>query len=799
MVVRLLTRLFPLALWLCLPGCILFSQTPPFNARLPHNPTGTCVSQSPSFETDLSIPVSSLATGAVSASTFPGLSNPAAVVFSSSYWTAGRPIKYIAASDYRYPIATSIIATSRDMEVTTWSRNGVVLLRLNGGTAIYFEHNGETVNGSLTIGVVTGFVPGQGFIYGTSAVFRQLYTNDNLVGTAPGYSKIETAGAQFTFGVSGFDVYARFNGVEFVRFKQLYHTGRGAVALQANTGYGFRDVGIRLMADHPLHSATDCNVIDARDFGAAGVSAVGSIAAGSNELNLESDPGFAVGDTIIIETGGEAGAGLRGTPGVGGYWPALTYTTVDAMNADSTQPQWAYAVLPSTGDVWQWNSTTWSQVNDYYLAKMMPKALVARITGIHGTVLSLDTPAETTAASAKVYKDNWAAFNNLFGDPGNYLLPLLPANIAVSIPSGEFAFSNAVAIGRRVGWTIVGAGVDATTLFSPHGVPSQAINISAGHDNTIADLTLRGNARFQGYTLPMGPIGPLPGVRQYPPGILFSTSDNGVARNVKAVDVFMDAVGTSYSNNVWAYNCTAVMTDGLQRYVQWMFQWADSNGGGCVDCAVRSPVLTAGFETFRSNGVTFTRPVGVNAVISSNSSGNFLFDSPNLTITPNSQLSTVSFSPYNPIININSNIQPPSQSVLAGGVIRNPMIHEVGPINAQNDVLRAIVVNLNNPNVKIIGEYPSGRGGTITLPGWQPPSKLQGAVGVNSTGQTTIVSGIRVIGTTDATWDYNIGLSGSGSAVTDSIADRITAPIQSGNMNNAQWDASSRKGNPGRR
>jgi hypothetical protein len=148
-----------------------------------------------------------------------------------------------------------------------------------------------------------------------------------------------------------------------------------------------------------------------------------------------------------------------------------------------------------------------------------------------------------------------------------------------------------------------------------------------------------------------------------------------------------------------------------------MFQYADSTGGECRDCSVDSAYLTAGFETFRSNGVTFTRSVGTNAVFSSNSSGNWLFDEMNLTIEANSQYDSLSFSADNPIVNINSNISPPDASMELGGTIRNPTIISEGYVNASNDILTGIIVNIDNPNITIEGSYPEdpGSGGLIEV------------------------------------------------------------------------------------
>ena len=106
-----------------------------------------------------------------------------------------------------------------------------------------------------------------------------------------------------------------------------------------------------------------------------------------------------------------------------------------------------------------------------------------------------------------------------------------------------------------------------------------------------------------------------------------------------------------------------------------MILFADGSGGGAVDCSVDSPKLTGAADCFRSDGTNIIRFVGRNATMSSNSSGNFLYDAPHITIEEDSQLSQLSFSFQNPIININSNIQPPSGAMILGGEIRKPGHH----------------------------------------------------------------------------------------------------------------------------
>jgi hypothetical protein len=170
-----------------------------------------------------------------------------------------------------------------------------------------------------------------------------------------------------------------------------------------------------------------------------------------------------------------------------------------------------------------------------------------------------------------------------------------------------------------------------------------------------------------------------------------------------------------------------------------MFAASDSADCAFEDCEVDSEYLTAGFEGFRSDGIRFIRPVGRNASLSMNSTGNFVIQDARLIIQPRSQYNLESFHYQNPIVNINSNIQPPNPAMRMGGSIKNITITCEGYINSSNDLLRGIVINDNNPKVTIDG-------GVMTYPDYAPPSVMPGACGVNSTGSNTQVRNLTVIG-----------------------------------------------------
>lgn len=80
------------------------------------------------------------------------------------------------------------------------------------------------------------------------------------------------------------------------------------------------------------------------------ISTTVSTTAGNNVVTVGSSTGLNVGDQIVIEDDW-----VRGTMGVGGIWPPLSYATVSAMNADTTKPTDTYAWVEATGDVYRWN------------------------------------------------------------------------------------------------------------------------------------------------------------------------------------------------------------------------------------------------------------------------------------------------------------------------------------------------------------------------------------------------------------------------------------------------------------
>jgi hypothetical protein len=475
----------------------------------------------------------------------------------------------------------------------------------------------------------------------------------------------------------------------------------------------------------------------------------GSISASSNQLTVASASGLKVGDWVIVEIGKEAGQGRRGTRGVGGTWPSKSYATEAQLLADRSQPNRLHAWAEDTGYAFWWLDGQWFNLapnrpnmfytGQYYLGKAVPRSLQARITAISGNTVTLDKSAVVSASGANVYLDTAPILTNMIAASGS-----------LALPAGNYPTGGVVWIRNKAGFVLSGQGKDQTRIYSPKGVPSAMIQAYNAPNTTVRDLTLEGNFRDEGFGLnwtgstPPGTNEPVtetnvPQGAGFPRGILINVaSHNSVVQDVRVIDVAQHAVSASYADNVWARRVENIQNDPMRQYVQWQFQWSDSTGGGCEDCEVRSAYVIPGFSSFKSSRVSFIRPKGRNAIMAMNGSGGWLIEGADLRFTANSLHPQGYVTPFHPIVEANTNIGV-TPLVALGGTIRNVTIVQDGYLNAKNDTLRGIVVNQNNPDIRIEGV-------AYYAPDYKAPTVANGADGLNSTGRNTVVDGMLVVG-----------------------------------------------------
>ena len=518
-------------------------------------------------------------------------------LFSNSSFTDNPAAYFNAGFNNEFVIESK--SCSRDVEVDTYMNRGILFLRMTDARkAIYFSHSAGNP-GIIEFGIVedaedTGFRVGNYFA---------LYQNGNPPGSIPGYPSPGegTDGDFFTFGVSGMEIYLKYNGVEIVRRKSFLHLESGAVFFQPSFTFGIRRTEVRHFDNTPfLSDFTDYDnaIIDPRDFGLRSIQATGSILANSDQLILNAvpDPQFEVGDEIIVEIGNEVlppgeTPGERGTEGVGGTFPVTSYADAAERDMDLSPPLFRIAWLRSDRVVYFINPSEggneWLPIpfKDYYRAVVAPISLEATVLDVSGggLTLTLDKTAVIEAQNAQVYLNNVSVFNILGKRPSVLTKHLFPDSATILVPAGDIAISGEIFIHDHPDWTLAGAGKNETKIFTPEGVPSATLVIYDCVGCEIRDFHLMGNARDHGFGL--NPNHQLSG-NFFPFGILFYFSHNARAENLIVTDVFQKTVGTSGANNVWAENIDGFMTDGLRAYVQWRYQWADSDGGGCILTAI---------------------------------------------------------------------------------------------------------------------------------------------------------------------------------------------------------------------
>jgi hypothetical protein len=499
------------------------------------------------------------------------------------------------------------------------------------------------------------------------------------------------------------------------------------------------------------------NLIDSfvetvRNIALRDIHTTGTIAAASTSLTVASAAGLLVGDKIIVAVGGEAGGGLRGTVGVGGTWPDLSYADEAAMLADTTQPPNTNCWLRDTTEVWGWQwygEPVWAQFPDtaFYHNSVWPKALVATITNIVGSVLTLDSPSFEAATAANVYLDNTQTIQDAIDLGGQFMV--------LTMPAGTFAISNCISFvgsyaGGQHGWTFKGAGRESTTLLLPDGVQistgSALIEVSGQTNFTLRDYHLQSNFGLNGTIMPSWTYGYWTG---FLIGNLLDRNYDSQMINVKGTDCCDHPVWSSFGFSVWMYNCKTVLSEPTQLYIGWDLGNSDSAGGGCVDCQVESTYYKEALEFFGSRGSMFLRCNAVNGYLALNSAECKILD---CTLTMQAGKRLARQAPHGPIININTNIHRP---VSLPTLIRNTTIVQEGFGSVGGvDVMMGIIVNADNDHVTI-------QGGSYTAPPFTLPydGATHGPVGINSDGMGCFVYDFTCLGETQ----YDIP-SGNGSA-----------------------------------
>lgn len=755
------------------------------------------------------IPVTSLSTGNFPANNWAGITSPSTTVF-----TAGDGRKYIKGN----PDVGGIIATGqnwRDQEVTTYISAGTIQLRSVSGGGLFFS-TGVAAPNAVRIGILS------------SSTQFNTYVQDNASGCITNWPA--DGSHTFTFGVRGFDVYLKIDGVQAIdtcqttainptgaiTYKEYRPSamGGGAPTVQPSSGVGARDIVFNYFQLTPLYSLYSSNTFDPRDFGMRSVGAVtGSMSTSSSTLNLSASADFRVGDTVIVEVGGESPAGYN-TIGVGGVSPVLHYANSTARDADHSQANGTYAYLDTDGSVYSYStgSSTWSAVNlggTYYIGKKTALSLVARVTAVNAspaTQLTLATSSAVAATNANVYLDSLPSFYPFTTSPefnfANRTDGLSSySSLSLSIPAGTWYFSNfAVASNaggsgnERTGFTLFGQGVGSTTVQNPKGVPSQFLDTRINSSVTVRDFAYVGNMGDVGYGFATTGTNKQI-LDDYPVAMQGGTSSSNLLfKNLSCLNDMRGCVSIG-GTNPQIQNSTATVTVGQRAYMQWQFQLVDCTGGAIDSVTTSGAFLLKSFEIFACNGATISNTTGTNALYAVNSATSSTISNPTTTIQANSFFDANSGAIDEPIFNINVNAFGSGNT----GTLSNARAIQSGYIDGSNNSLKFIQIASVQTDWTISGQFPGGGGCSTTLggffqaPNYDAGSAEYGAMLVYSDAARTIVSGTRIKGAAIGTPGHsshfgNISITGSSSQANNNVADVIqTGPSLSGNQTNAAY------------
>lgn len=270
-----------------------------------------------------------------------------------------------------------------------------------------------------------------------------------------------------------------------------------------------------------------------------------------NQIVLSSNPGFNVGDIVLVEVGAEAGAGMRGTIGVGGSWPALTYKTTAAQQADLSQTtvgllSWAQ----DSGTIFQWQSTlfvssgTYNSSNAQVVLTLAPFTPISAgtytmtLTGLIGTgsVANLDgTWSMTVGGTPRSPTLTYTAT----GQTGLTLtIDGTSAQTGTVVPAGWFPFNNpnsyytskTIPIAHQGQITAITGGGLTLTIDVSAFVPTTNANVYL--DNTLAISYVAGRQNSTlGILDDLNPITPNNMVVSFPAGTIAACDMPIIERN----------------------------------------------------------------------------------------------------------------------------------------------------------------------------------------------------------------------------------------------------------------------------
>jgi len=757
-----------------------------------------------------------IADGEIAANYWTGFDSPAQRIFTVS------GTKYLGdASGGTYSDTAFVTkASGRDQEVS-WKaaqtyQTDQVYLRYTGSEAIYFSISTQDNKFRAF------FVKSTGRIMQTESVGSDAKVEYSFGMDANGVSLTGLTGAftpsvtdLWTLGCVGDLFYAKRNGTTFWTHRLWTHArpGKMALLISANDARGVRDVTCTFKPSAVTYSDHDNKRYDFRDWGFKDSKTTGTITGGAlTTLTVADASGFAVGDPIIVEIGGETGLGEPETVGVGGTWPTYSYANVASLPSPAT---WCSSVAndtegyawvrdtvkvyraynPGTGYIWEEYSQT-TQPRWYYANRVMPRALYATVTAKVGNVLTLDTAATVSTTNANVYYDCSPAVQALLdgdvneGTVGGVVTFSIRTDLDIVLPNGVYAAHGHFLTPCTSGWRVWASSRANMRWYSPKGTEHFSIS-HQGSDNEWRDMSCQAWAGTKYYCVDTD-TGWFQPVHTLECAGNANNGRGGEYRNrIDRID-YINTFGGSHFANVTdsgSADCRGYHTNGnLQQYTTWFFQFAYGKNTWFDRLEYHADKNGTAFEIFQADGGGFRDCIAVNGYFASNySGGDFLIENFTQAVDLDQMPTNDWMSANGYTFNINVNIGEGANNpgiIETGGRIVNPDI--TIKQRADGTLKSGIAVAATCPAIRITGTHPAKPGKGQIKFGRIDSNNTGEISGIGSDAVATI-TGIRVVGLTGGIEQYsNIKSVDDGTPrVTNCVADTIyTRPAGGGSYVN---------------
>jgi hypothetical protein len=379
---------------------------------------------------------------------------------------------------------------------------------------------------------------------------------------------------------------------------------------------------------------------------------------------------------VIVELGGEApfngrAGGERGTKGVGGHWPAVSFPGAPPDNQIGNYSQWAHVWREDTGMVYfkeTAGASSWTLKEpwaggQWRTAMAIPFALTAKGVSIvrngDGTgVLTIDRNATVPTTNANVYLDGAVIWQNALvnapdgtnsADPGGDLLestdpeamPYNEATISYSELNANTVFPglDEIAWGglckdtkRWFKATCDSKG--SFRFFVPKGAPDFGMEFSTGSKGCVWErIAVVGNYGPVGFGFSQPGTTGLVGHFGFPGDVissgfgqynhaLYSILSAGIVhRDYDITDVHSLPAGGYFGGGLRAFRIRHFQTRASTEY-EWKLQYQVCDNTAQVDCEYDSDHVAGAWEMFVSTRAHIIRPKGRNGIWAMNNCGN---------------------------------------------------------------------------------------------------------------------------------------------------------------------------------